>query len=183
MSTSVDDETILAVLRDADAPELTTSAVAEELPVTRGTTRTRLQRLVDEGQVRRRREGNSVVWWLPDREAEAEAAREAAAADESDDADGADTEDAATEAAATEDEGDADTDEADDDPAVEAPEDDTSIDVQVVQGDDDGVTVTVRADDEEYTASTDESSALRVAAVAAVAAVGILLLRRLLKRD
>lgn len=70
MSTGVDDETILQVLRESDDPALTTSEVAELLPITRGTTRTRLQALVDEGLVERERSGRSVVWWLAERDEE-----------------------------------------------------------------------------------------------------------------
>jgi exosome complex component RRP41 len=81
MSTSVDDEEILEVLRTSDDPELTTTEVAERLPITRGTTRSRLQSLVDEGHLERRSEGNDVVWWLPERAGEA-----AAAADEAEEA-------------------------------------------------------------------------------------------------
>lgn len=67
MATSVDDETILEVLRSSDEPRLTTTQVATELPVTRSTTRTRLQRLADDDRVERTRETNHVVWWLPER--------------------------------------------------------------------------------------------------------------------
>jgi hypothetical protein len=86
MSTSVDDETILEVLRSNDAPRMTTTEVAGHLPVTRGTTRTRLQALVDDDLLERKTEGNNVVWWLPERADELDAweAEEAAgAADES----------------------------------------------------------------------------------------------------
>ena len=67
---TVDDETILEVLRSNDAPRMTTTELAGHLPVTRGTTRTRLQGLVDEGLLQRTTEGNDVVWWLPERESE-----------------------------------------------------------------------------------------------------------------
>lgn len=89
MSTSVDDETIIEVLRSNDAPRMTTTEVAEELPITRGTTRTRLQRLVDDERLDRKTEGNSVVWWLSDRAEELEdweASREKADSDDDDEA-------------------------------------------------------------------------------------------------
>lgn len=73
MSTAVDDETILEVLRSNSAPQMTTTEVANHLPVTRGTTRTRLQRLVDDDLINRETEGNNVVWWLPERGEEREA--------------------------------------------------------------------------------------------------------------
>jgi len=84
MSTSVDDETILDVLRSNDAPRMTTTEVSGHLPVTRGTTRTRLQRLADDDLLERTTEGNNVVWWLPEREDELDAweAEQAAAASE-----------------------------------------------------------------------------------------------------
>jgi hypothetical protein len=86
MSTSVDDETILEVLRENDDPRMTTTEVAEELPITRGTTRSRLQRLVDDDRVERTREGNSVVWWLPARTGEMESDTADADGPEPDDA-------------------------------------------------------------------------------------------------
>lgn len=92
---SVDDETILEVLRNADDPRLTTTEVAGKLPVTRGTTRTRLQALADEGLLTRTRKGRNVVWWLPERADEFEAASgtedaAASSADESAEGDGGD---------------------------------------------------------------------------------------------
>lgn len=70
MSTGVDDTTILEVLRANDDPRLTTTEVADQLPITRGRTRTRLQQLVDDDKLKRTKEGNTVVWWLPEREDE-----------------------------------------------------------------------------------------------------------------
>lgn len=64
---SVDDETIMEVLTDSDAPRLTTTEVADELPLARGTVRSRLQSLADEGRLDREREGRDVVWFLPER--------------------------------------------------------------------------------------------------------------------
>lgn len=64
---SVDDETIMDVLTESDAPRLTTTDVAEQLPLARGTVRSRLQALADEGRLDREREGRDVVWFLPDR--------------------------------------------------------------------------------------------------------------------
>lgn len=74
MATSVDDETILEVLRSNDAPRMTTTEISSALPVTRGTTRTRLQRLADDDLLERKRESNHVVWWLPERADELDAA-------------------------------------------------------------------------------------------------------------
>jgi cobalamin biosynthesis protein CobT len=71
-STRIDDEEIIAVVRESESVEHSTTAVAEELPIGRGQTRRRLQRLADEDRVRRRRDGNNVVWWLPGHEAEIE---------------------------------------------------------------------------------------------------------------
>lgn len=70
MSTGVDDETILEVLRSSDDARQTTTEIADQLPITRGRTRTRLQEFVEDDKLERTKEGNTVVWWLPEREDE-----------------------------------------------------------------------------------------------------------------
>lgn len=77
MPSSVDDETILEVLRTSESPALTTTAIAEQLPITRGSTRSRLQALADDDRVERDREGRNVIWWVPERREAVEAWREA----------------------------------------------------------------------------------------------------------
>jgi hypothetical protein len=131
MSTSVDDTTILEVLRANDDPRLTTTEVADQLPITRGRTRTRLQELVDDDKLKRTKEGNAVVWWLPEREDEIEAESEAeegeAASEEAeppdaepDDAEPAEEEPTGTEAKEDEaEEDEAEEDEAEEDEAEE----------------------------------------------------------------
>jgi hypothetical protein len=196
MSTSVDDETILDVLRENDDPRMTTTEVAEELPVTRGTTRSRLQRLVDDDRIERAREGNSVVWWLPDRAGEVESA--SADADGTGTDDGGDAErDEAAEAESGGAPDDAGEDGAADDGAAEIevtatsdtdPADDgpTTVEVEAV-GDDSaseppyGETVT-DADEQEPDLPdlSDDEEGLRALAVLAVGLVLVLLVRRLL---
>lgn len=99
-SAGVEDEEILDVLRSADESRLTTTDVAEALPITRGRTRTRLQRLTDDGPVDRETVGNEVVWWL----AEADEQGQDQAADEAqpDEAEGAGAEGPDGEAASVE---------------------------------------------------------------------------------
>lgn len=83
-SSGVEDETILELLRSADSPRLTTTEVAESLPITRSRTHTRLQQLSDDDLVERDRAGNHVVWWVPERDDELDAgdAESATGADE-----------------------------------------------------------------------------------------------------
>lgn len=78
-SSGVEDEEILEVLRSADEPHLSTTAVADELPITRGRTRTRLQRLTDDDELERKTVGNEVVWWLAERADEIESEESAKA--------------------------------------------------------------------------------------------------------
>jgi len=73
---SVDDETIMEVLAGSEEPRLTTTEIAGELPLARGTVRSRLQTLADEGRLDREREGRDVVWFLPERADESPAAAE-----------------------------------------------------------------------------------------------------------
>lgn len=145
MSTSVDDETILDVLRDNDAPRMTTTEVAEELPVTRGTTRSRLQRLVDDDRLERTREGNNVVWWLPDRAGELETA-----AAQSEDEDAGDGDDAADGESTAEEDGDEDADESSTTDETEEAEDEGADDEEAEDDDD------ATADEETEDATADE---------------------------
>lgn len=201
MSTSVDDETILDVLRSNDAPRMTTTEVAEHLPVTRGTTRTRLQRLADDDLLERTTEGNNVVWWLPEREDELDAWEEAQAAEaESNDAD-----EEADEEAIDEEAGEADEEEGSDDDAIEveavdaepdeidesdeadtgeadaeSDEDATTVEVEAVSDDDGEPTTTT---DDELPELSDDDEGLRAVAAVAVGIVAVIVLRRLLGGD
>lgn len=63
----VSDEEILAVLRDAETPVLTTSEVADRLPIGRRAVLRRLKRLQGEGRVERKPVGGRAqVWWPAD---------------------------------------------------------------------------------------------------------------------
>lgn len=72
----VSDEEILRVFRGADAPVLTASEVADELPISHSAVNPRLRELADSGRLSRKDVGSrAVVWWIEnDREAEAPAA-------------------------------------------------------------------------------------------------------------
>jgi hypothetical protein len=166
MSTTVDDETILDVLRDSDEPGLTTTEVAAELPIARGTTRTRLQRLADADRLERERVGRSVVWWLTERAEEYEAAREAIVAD---------AEATAGSEAAAEPEPDT---EAEPEPELA----DNEIEVQAT---DSVGGATIEIDEPRVVTPTEEGDSrgpLRALVLLAVAVVGFALLRRLLGR-
>lgn len=172
MSTSVDDETILEVLRSNDAPRMTSTEVAGQLPVTQGTTRTRLQALADEGLLRRTTEGNDVVWWLPEREDEFEAAvsGESTATEPVDDE--SKTEQASGDESSVESESTGST---------------TAVEVEAV---DDTTGETVDVDTTEASSTTDseterpelspDDEGFRLAALAAATVVLLLLLRKLL---
>ena len=178
---TVDDETILEVLRSNDAPRMTTTEVAGQLPVTRGTTRTRLQGLVDEGLLERTTDGNEVVWWLPEREAEPTGEAETAEAE-------AETTDGAESAAETEvevtaaEQSTAETESGptaveveavdDDDPAVETPDPTTEA-----------RSAAERDDEPDLPELSDDEEGLRALALVAVALVAVLLLRKLLSGD
>jgi hypothetical protein len=176
---TVDDETILEVLRSNDAPRMTTTEVAGQLPVTRGTTRTRLQGLVDEGLLERTTDGNEVVWWLPEREAEPTG--EEAAETEAETTDGIESaaetevEVTATEQSTAEPESGptaVEVEAVDDDPAIETP--DPATETRSAAEQDDEADLPDLSDDEE---------GLRALALVAVALVAVLLLRRLLGGD
>ena len=170
---TVDDETILEVLRSNDAPRMTTTEVAGQLPVTRGTTRTRLQGLVDEGLLERTTDGNEVVWWLPEREAEPTGEAETAEA-EVETTDGAEsTAETEVEVTATE------------QPTAEPESGPTAVEVEAV--DDDPAVETRSAAERDDEADLPELSGdeegLRALALVAVALVAVLLLRKLLGGD
>jgi hypothetical protein len=58
-------ERVLAVMRDADAPVVTASDIAEDLGCTPEAVTTKLKQLRDQGRVTRRQVGaRAVVWWL-----------------------------------------------------------------------------------------------------------------------
>jgi len=61
----VSDEEVLDVLRHTDDPVLSTAEVADELPIKRRATLTRLQRLDESGGVSGKQTGGrNTVWWL-----------------------------------------------------------------------------------------------------------------------
>jgi predicted ArsR family transcriptional regulator len=65
----VSDDRFLAVLRDAESPVLTTSEVAERLPVGRRTVLRRLKRLHNDGRIERKPVGGRAqVWWVSERD-------------------------------------------------------------------------------------------------------------------
>lgn len=65
----VTDGEVLDVLRETDDPVLSTAEVANELPIKRRATLTRLQRLAENGDLGRKQiGGRNTVWWLSDEE-------------------------------------------------------------------------------------------------------------------
>ena len=63
----VTDRELLAVLRKTNDPVLSTAEVADELPIKRRATLTRLQRLAESGVLARKQTGGrNTVWWLVD---------------------------------------------------------------------------------------------------------------------
>jgi DNA-binding Lrp family transcriptional regulator len=61
----VSDEEILRVFRKADAPVLTASEVADELPISHSAVNPRLRDLADSGRLSRKNVGSrAVVWWV-----------------------------------------------------------------------------------------------------------------------
>lgn len=62
-------EDILEVFRRSDDPVLSTTEVADELPIKRRATLTHLQRLAEKDVLERKRTGGkNTVWWLPENE-------------------------------------------------------------------------------------------------------------------
>lgn len=60
----VTDEELLAVFQRTDDPVLSTAEIADELPIKRRATLTRLQRLADNGVLSRKQTGGrNTVWW------------------------------------------------------------------------------------------------------------------------
>lgn len=190
MSTQVDDETILDVLRSSDESRLTTTEVAEELPVTRRTTRARLQQLADDGRLAREKSGNHVVWWLadgdesaPEREAGGEAGTDGEAesgfefgSDSGASAGSADAAEAAGETASTGTSGD------------DAEDEDTDVPVEAVSPDRTAGETSEGSEERRPTADgpaygRDDEEGLRAVALVAAALVVLLLLRRLLGDD
>jgi hypothetical protein len=63
----VTDEEVLSVLRESDDPVLSTAEVADELPIKRRATLTRLRRLAEGGVLTRKQTGGrNTIWWLAD---------------------------------------------------------------------------------------------------------------------
>lgn len=60
------DEEVLAILRGTSEPVLSTSDVADKLGVSRQRADQRLRRLLDAGEIERKRVGPAVAWYLPD---------------------------------------------------------------------------------------------------------------------
>ncbi|WP_435196825.1 hypothetical protein [Natronomonas sp. EA1] len=157
-SRKVDDETILDVLRASETPALTTTEVAGKLPITRGSTRSRLQALVDDDHLERDREGRNVIWWVPERREEVEEWRagepeiEPTAQAKAETEDGPIEVDVEAEAAAAD----------ESEPEVETPDEETETRTGV-----------------ERPELSDDDEGLRALALVAVAAVGYLLFRKL----
>lgn len=61
----VSNQDVLAVFRDTDEPVLSTSEVADALPIKRRGTHDRLTALVEAGVLTRKQIGKSTVYWLP----------------------------------------------------------------------------------------------------------------------
>ena len=74
----VDNDEIIATFEDAETPVLTTSGVAEQLPISRRTALTRLKALQDEGRLKSMDVGaKAQVWWaVNDRDRNCEAPAE-----------------------------------------------------------------------------------------------------------
>lgn len=62
----VADGEILDVFRDADEPILTTAEIAGHLDIEERGLRTRLNKLTEEGLIRKKAAGSGVVWWHPE---------------------------------------------------------------------------------------------------------------------
>lgn len=61
-------ERVLDVFEQIDGPAITSSDVAEALDCSTEAARQKLKRLYDQGRVRRRKTGRTVLWWLSDQE-------------------------------------------------------------------------------------------------------------------
>ena len=61
----VTDEEILTVFRETDDPVLSTSEIAEDLPLQRRSVYDRLVSLAEEGRIKRKQiGGRNTVWWI-----------------------------------------------------------------------------------------------------------------------
>lgn len=59
---------VLEVMRQSDEPFITVGEITKQVDVTKKTVHDRLQELVDEGEVHRKKVGaRAVIWWLPER--------------------------------------------------------------------------------------------------------------------
>lgn len=63
----VNDTEILEVFAKSDDPVLFTGEVADHLPIGRNGIRKRLQSLHQQGLVERKKRGNTIVWWISDK--------------------------------------------------------------------------------------------------------------------
>lgn len=63
---TIDDETILKLIRDSDDPFLATSEVADLLGFSPQGTLKRLYSLEEDGYLRYKKAGNTNIWWLTD---------------------------------------------------------------------------------------------------------------------
>lgn len=61
----VSDTDVLAVFRSTSEPVLSTSEVAEELPIKRRATHNRLKSLVEAGKLAHKQVAKNVIYWLP----------------------------------------------------------------------------------------------------------------------
>lgn len=62
----VSDEEILEVFRQADDPVLTTAEITAQVEIERRGLTTRLNKLADDGTIRKKRVGQGAVWWHPE---------------------------------------------------------------------------------------------------------------------
>lgn len=65
---TVSDEEILAILREASDPVLSTSEISEELSIGEKGTYRRLKELEETGAVTSKEIGHSLAWWLAEDE-------------------------------------------------------------------------------------------------------------------
>lgn len=62
---TVSDDEILDVFREASDPVLKTAEVSSEIGIGHRGTLARLERLADDGNLKRKSVGPGFVWWLP----------------------------------------------------------------------------------------------------------------------
>jgi Mn-dependent DtxR family transcriptional regulator len=63
---TVSDEEILDVIRTADPPFLGTREISNELPIKKNGTLNRLNELEEAGEVRSKKVGTVLIWWIPE---------------------------------------------------------------------------------------------------------------------